>query len=302
MDPSSPASSSYDEFAAGVTACLRTWSALRTAVEHGWTTSSGIEEQIRSTILSCFDGISRIPQKPLSTLYDLEDYLFAMMEDYYSVVLEDNSEQQIAETIMTLYDQCCFYHHYELSRQLVSVAMRNFGANHPPPTSTGAVGLPTESILPSDSDSDDDDMVGGDDHNNDGNDIIDDDAMMDIEMMTVDEPENITAPPESIQIQQQQQHQHQQQQMQQQQIQQQSQQQQQAAQTTLLIPCPNYSAKEYWNHPLFPSHHHGPVKKKTDNAVVPVRQLGEPMAPAASKVIVDDDGFAMVPKKNKKKT
>ena len=97
-----------DEFHAGVTACLRSWSALRTAVESGW--GGGVREsqekaeQIRRTILEIMDG--RACPIPNFSMEDLSDELAIYMEEEFSVTLEDDSEKQVAEAIFKMYEGC----------------------------------------------------------------------------------------------------------------------------------------------------------------------------------------------------
>ena len=54
------AANAIEEFRAGVTACLRSWSALRTAVESGWgggeRESQGKADDLRKYILNIMDG------------------------------------------------------------------------------------------------------------------------------------------------------------------------------------------------------------------------------------------------------
>ena len=61
-----------EEFRAGVTACLRSWSALRTAVESGWgggeRESQGKADDLRKSIFDIMDG----SQCPLPS-FDQED-------------------------------------------------------------------------------------------------------------------------------------------------------------------------------------------------------------------------------------
>ena len=98
-----------DDFRAGVTACLRSWSALRTAVESGWggnvRESQNKAEELRRNIFDIMDG-SKCPI-PNFTVDDLQDNLAIYLEEEFSVTLEDNSEKQVAETIFTMYEQCC---------------------------------------------------------------------------------------------------------------------------------------------------------------------------------------------------
>lgn len=295
-------STSYDEFAAGVTACLRTWSVLRTAMENGWNNNvnNNHGEDLRSMILSCMNGIDRIPKKPIASLYDLEDYISYYMEDIYCIILEDNSEQQLSQTIYTLYEQCCFYNNYILSRQLVSIDMNNTNKLSQLP-------ILQESILQIDSDSDDDNMDDDDDNNTNNNNNLktDNNDNMDMDMMdnTPEQQQQEQQQMEQQQIQQQQiQLQQQVQQLvQQQQLQRvQSQQQSQQGQS-LIIPCINYSAKIYWNQPLFTNN----IIKKKKTSSQRVRQLGEQedgvVENINNKPIIDDDGFATIPIKSKKK-
>ena len=95
------------EFQAGLTAVLRCWSVLRTAVSSEW---GGIEskqkaEDLRAHILENFN-YRQNNANPKMDLYDLEDALFDYMEEQFSVGLEDKSEQHLARTICDLYQQC----------------------------------------------------------------------------------------------------------------------------------------------------------------------------------------------------
>jgi pre-rRNA-processing protein TSR2 len=108
------------EFQAGVTAALRSWSALRTAVEGEW---GGIEskakaEDLRASVFSLFDGSS---DKPKISLEELEDNLFDYMETEFSIVLEDGSERQVADAIFRMYEGCA-KGDVSFARQLVASA------------------------------------------------------------------------------------------------------------------------------------------------------------------------------------
>ncbi|KAL3943949.1 MAG: hypothetical protein SGBAC_001983 [Bacillariaceae sp.] len=94
-----------EEFRLGVTACLQSWSALRTAVESGWgggeRESQAKAEGLRQNIFEMLDG----KKSPNScSEYDLADNLAIFMEEEFSVTLEDNSEQQIAEVLVRMYE------------------------------------------------------------------------------------------------------------------------------------------------------------------------------------------------------
>eukprot|EP00980_Cylindrotheca_fusiformis_P029335 scaffold23297_cov132-Cylindrotheca_fusiformis.AAC.13 len=94
-----------EEFQAGVTACLRSWSALRTAVESGWgggeRESQAKAETLRQNIFQLLDG-SKYP--PSCSDLDLADGFAIYLEEEFSVTLEDNSEQQVAEVILRMYE------------------------------------------------------------------------------------------------------------------------------------------------------------------------------------------------------
>mmetsp|Transcript_997 Transcript_997/g.1578 ORF Transcript_997/g.1578 Transcript_997/m.1578 type:complete len:234 (+) Transcript_997:83-784(+) len=119
--PASPAAvNAIDEFRAGVTAVLRSWSPLRAAIESGW---GGIEsnakgEDLRNEIYRVFDGSCFPPKMDIS---ELEDELFDYMEQQFSVVLEDESEKQVAEVVYRMYEGC-HKGDVSLARQMVVLA------------------------------------------------------------------------------------------------------------------------------------------------------------------------------------
>lgn len=97
-----------EEFRAGVTACLRSWSAFRTAVESGWgggeRESQAKADELRRSIFDIMNGCHcPIPNFDQT---DLADNLAIYLEEEFSVTLEDNSEQQVAETIFLMYETC----------------------------------------------------------------------------------------------------------------------------------------------------------------------------------------------------
>ena len=75
------------------------------AVQHEWggSESAAKAEDLRSNIFQFFDGSS--PNAKMSQ-EELEDNLLAYMEDEFGVVLEDNSEREIADLICRMYQQC----------------------------------------------------------------------------------------------------------------------------------------------------------------------------------------------------
>ena len=109
------------EFQAGVTAALRSWSALRTAVETDWggAESHAKAEDLRTNILSQFDTSG----KPKMEQEELEDNLADYMKEEFSVVLEDGSERQLAEVIYRMYDACA-RGDVTLARQVVANAQK----------------------------------------------------------------------------------------------------------------------------------------------------------------------------------
>lgn len=75
------------------------------AVQHEWGGSESVAkaEDLRTNIFAFFDGSS---PNPKMTQEDLEDNLIAYMEEEFGVVLEDNSEREIADLICRMYQQC----------------------------------------------------------------------------------------------------------------------------------------------------------------------------------------------------
>lgn len=112
----------YADFQAGATAALRSWSALREAVQHSWggNASAAKAEDLRSNLFTYFDGTS---PNPKLSLYDLEDNLLAYMEDEFCVVLEDGSEREVADLIWRMYEACA-KGEVTLAREVVRNAIR----------------------------------------------------------------------------------------------------------------------------------------------------------------------------------
>jgi pre-rRNA-processing protein TSR2 len=108
-----------DEFRAGVTACLRSWSALRTAVQNEWGGPTSIEkaETLREEI------INAMMQKKMTDIMDLEDALAIFMEEEFSIVLDDNSEKQVAGTIFRMFEEaCCLNQTPAFALQIIQMA------------------------------------------------------------------------------------------------------------------------------------------------------------------------------------
>jgi pre-rRNA-processing protein TSR2 len=135
------------EFHAGVTAVLRSYSALKTAVEKEWggVASKEKAEFLRTHILNCFDYTKK---NPSVDVYDLEDNIAIYMEEEFSVVVEDDSEKLIAQAIFSLYENCG-NGNFTLSRQFVDNVTKAAQEK-------GKVFVQTEGEL--DEDSDDEEM------------------------------------------------------------------------------------------------------------------------------------------------
>jgi pre-rRNA-processing protein TSR2 len=161
-----------DEFRAGVTACLRSWSALRTAVDQGWggPDSASKAEELRTSLLHHFD-FRACPVRSL-TLDDLEDHLAIYMEEEYSVVLEDASERQVADTIWRMYETCC-RGDPALARQVVEAAETALRISSSHPSQIQSAMEDCED----DDDDDDDEVTGGD--NNDDAEMMDEESVGD---------------------------------------------------------------------------------------------------------------------------
>ena len=117
-----PPSFPLAEFQAGVTACLRSWSAFRTAVEGGWggAGSAAKADDLRQNIYDVMSGTTAVPTMDQQ---DLEDNLIIYLEEEFSVTLEDGSERQVADQLFQLYAECR-QGQTALAEQLVGTALR----------------------------------------------------------------------------------------------------------------------------------------------------------------------------------
>lgn len=114
----------YISFQAGVTAILRSWSALRTAVEQSWggPSSHSKAEDLRAIIFQFYDGSSSTKMK--MDAYELEDNLLLYMEEEFGVVLEDGSEVEIANLICNMYEACVMRGDVTMAQSVVQNAIR----------------------------------------------------------------------------------------------------------------------------------------------------------------------------------
>lgn len=228
------------DFQAGVTACLRSWSALRTAAEGGWgggtLESHAKAEELRRHILTVLDG-KKCPPANYDVI-DLADNLAIYMEEEFSVTLEDDSEQQVAETIFEMYEGC-FSGNPTLARHLVAVADAAVALNSQYP-------VKVQTTEHDDDDDDDEDMVD----------------------------ETLSGPSASAEIA----------------ISMNSGGQQEMARAQSAV---DYSQQPLFGTPMAP--------KKPAAPAAPIRQLGE-SASEDPAMEMDDDGFAPVKPKGRKKT
>jgi pre-rRNA-processing protein TSR2 len=109
-----------EEFRAGITAVLRSWSAFRTAVDSGWGGPQSMEkaEFLRQSLYDLFPGTS----KPKIDIVELEDNLAIYLEEEFSVTLEDGSDRQVAQTIFQMYEECIAKGNPTFCRQMVEIA------------------------------------------------------------------------------------------------------------------------------------------------------------------------------------
>lgn len=110
-----------EEFHAGVTATLRSWSAFRTAVDSGWGGPQSLEkaEHLRRSIYDILNGTHYPPKMDIT---ELEDNLAIYLEEEFSVTLEDGSERQVAETVFRMYEDCFGKGDPTYCRQIVEIA------------------------------------------------------------------------------------------------------------------------------------------------------------------------------------
>jgi pre-rRNA-processing protein TSR2 len=251
---SSPA---VDEFRAGLTACLRSWSALRTAAEAGWGGGDSLAkaEALRSSLLEQHFTFERCPVATLS-LCDLEDGLAVYMEEEFSLVLEDGSEREVAAEIWRLYE-ACYRGDRALALGLVEAAQR---------LSQLSASLPAPRVRSTEHDDDD----------NDSDDATDDEEGGDVDMMDAEpdgsaagaplQPPPRPAPAFALAP---------------------------GAGGEGGALASAVSAREYAAQPLFgPVRKRRP--RDSQGSTAAVRQLGQAAMPAAPQVPVHEDGFAPV--------
>lgn len=270
----------WDEFCAGVTACLRSWSAFRTAVVGGWggVESTAKAEFLRTTIYgyfsssssSSFENVASIRNVPAVSLEELEDHLAIYLEEEFSVQLEDNSEREVASVIFQLFETCLRQQDMKLAQQVVASAL---AAEHHPATT-----MATAQVQSMEDDEDDDD---------DG----------DIAMMTSD-TSNFTIASSSNNASQQNNYTPVQVPL-------------PSSITSPILPLPSslppaaeYAAGLLFATPEEQAQHKQRMQQQQQQqqrAMPPVRQLGEAAPEVNAAAVMDDDGFAPVVSKKKKR-
>lgn len=108
-----------EEFRAGVTATLRSWSSLRTAVDSGWGGPQS-KEKAETLRQSIYDHLHGNSYPPAMDQMDLEDALAIYLEEEFSLTLEDDSEKQIAEVLLQMYRDCFARQDPTFCRQVVA--------------------------------------------------------------------------------------------------------------------------------------------------------------------------------------
>ena len=250
-----------NEFRAGVTATLRSWSALKTAVESGWGGHQSKEkaDTLRESIYKYMDGTNANLDQ-----IDLEDALAIYMEEEFSVQLEDNSERQIASVLWSMYESCIGRGDVSVCRRVVADANAailtagnltgvDMGAG------VGSGGTVRPKSMMEDDDSDDEEMMDGPGQ--------------------AQHPGSNGAIPLQFDGQQQQQ-------------QQQQPHQPQSEPTLTSVSAAQLAAESIFG---------APTPTRLPAPTGPVRQLGESTVDPTTKEdeMVDDDGFIAVPQKRK---
>ncbi|KAJ2829516.1 rRNA accumulation- protein [Coemansia erecta] len=93
-------------FVEGVDHILSKWTALELAVQHEWGGRNTQEKRdnLVDEIADYFDGLARKGQAPETT--DLEELLLDILDEDFSITLEDASEKEVARIICQLFSEC----------------------------------------------------------------------------------------------------------------------------------------------------------------------------------------------------
>jgi pre-rRNA-processing protein TSR2 len=126
------------------------------AVQHEWggSESASKAQDLRTNILTYFDGSSPNPRMSQD---ELEDNLVTYLEEEFGVVLEDNSEREIADLIWRMYAECA-----RGECGLVRMVVENAVRAEEKMSGVKSV-IQSEGGMDESSDEDDDEKEGGDD-------------------------------------------------------------------------------------------------------------------------------------------
>ncbi|KAJ2629649.1 rRNA accumulation- protein [Coemansia sp. RSA 1290] len=93
-------------FIEGVDHVLKKWTALELAVQHEWGGRDSQEKRddMVEEITGHFDNLVSKRQAPEET--DLQELLLDIMDEDFSVTLEDGSEKEVARIICTIFQEC----------------------------------------------------------------------------------------------------------------------------------------------------------------------------------------------------
>ncbi|KAJ2707428.1 rRNA accumulation- protein [Coemansia sp. IMI 203386] len=95
-----------EAFIEGVDHILAKWTALSLAVANSWGGPDSEEKRdnMVDEIVEYFDNVVLKKQTPEPT--DLEEILLDIMDEDFSIVLEDGSEKEVSKTLVTIYNEC----------------------------------------------------------------------------------------------------------------------------------------------------------------------------------------------------
>ncbi|KAJ2556838.1 rRNA accumulation- protein [Coemansia sp. RSA 1933] len=96
-----------EAFIEGVDHVLANWTALELAVQHGWggRNTSDKRENMVDEIVEYFDQQVRKKNTTIETT-DVEELLVQVMEEDFSIMLEDQSEKQVAALLCSIFAEC----------------------------------------------------------------------------------------------------------------------------------------------------------------------------------------------------
>ncbi|KAJ1815468.1 rRNA accumulation- protein [Coemansia sp. RSA 2598] len=95
-----------EAFIEGVDHILAKWTALSLAVANSWggPDSEDKRDNMVDEIVEYFDGITSKKQAAEPT--DLEELLLDIMDEDFTISLEDGSEKEVSKKLITIYNEC----------------------------------------------------------------------------------------------------------------------------------------------------------------------------------------------------